>query len=621
MDNQNFEIKEINTQETVKQPKIDKNQPPKKRWRILTSLINRRNLPKTLVIIVLVAVALILLSIWWGRSSFNKDKVEISAEAINAVSSGEEVILKINYKNSNRVDLKDAYLILEYPSGTFSVGGDEVYQDRKSLGVISKKFEGTEEFKVRFVGEMGDNKNINIKLNYQPQNISSRFENSSSFSVEINSVLVSINIEGPEKSMGGQEANYLIEYENKTKDDIYDLRLELIYDKDFKFKNAQPAPMDKIDNIWLVDALKSGEKRSINLIGNLEGQEGEVKILEVTVGKISDSEFIRYSQVEYQTLIAPSPLVLSLSLANEASEINENCIIDPGQNLRYKIDFKNNTDVVLRELILKAKLEDSVFDLKRIQLNNIGFFDSRENTITWSGGDIPTLKLLEPNQSGSVDFSLSLKRPIPMSSYNDKNFEATVIGEINTLTVPAKFSVPELRISDELSCKISSEISLKTRGYYYEPSLGIVNTGPVPPKVDQLTNYTIHWQIVNASNDVEKVKVISTLPQGINWTNYYINKVSNSQVYYNERTKEVSWEIEKLPAGVGSVLPIYEIIFQINLRPSINQVGQTPVLINTSLMTGKDSFTGVVLDGSSGSVDTSLPDDPKFNFGGGAVRE
>jgi hypothetical protein len=621
MDDKEFKIKEVNigaTPEKASSPQSGGRQevkPPKAKMRGLISLFSRKNLPKTLIVLFCIAAVTAMLSFVAGKSSFNLDNVKINIRVPSSVSSGEEVVVKIDYINDNRVGLKDAYLTIDYPSGTFSVDGKELSQERKGLESIAKKSQGTEEFRVRFVGEKGDSKTITVKLNFMPQNISSRFEQSTTSRVEINSVLVSINIDGPEKFIAGQEANYLIEYENKTEENIYNLNLELAYDKDFKFKNAEPTPQKDTNNLWKIDVLRAGEKRSINLIGNLNGKEGESKSLKVIIGRIENDQLIQYSQSEYLTLISPSPIILNPVLEGE----EEDCRLDPGQTLKYRIDFKNNTDVPLIELILKVHFEDSVFDSRNIQLGEIGFFDSRENTVTWSGADVPALKLLEPNQSGSVSFSIKIKKPVPMSNYNDKNLKAEISAEIGTKTVPNKFAVSELNIANGLSCKINSEVDLKTRVYYYEPGTGIINSGLMPPRVDALTNFTVHWQISNGSNDLENILIKSTLPQGVEWSDVYINKVPNSQVSYNERTKDIVWEIEKVPAGLGRLLSAYELVFQIAIRPSTNQIGTSPILINETSLEAKDSFTGIFLKDYTNPVNTNLPDDPRSP--GGAVRQ
>jgi hypothetical protein len=609
-----FQIKEIEPKMPLGQVK-----PPKERGPSLPRKYKLFKILKVLIVIVIIAaIGIAVGAVFWGRYSFSRAKVQIDIETPEDIASGEEVVLTIVYKNNNPVNLNDAYLIIDYPSGTFSSGGKEIYQEQRNLETISRKSQGKEEFKVRFIGQEGTAKNLAVKLNYQPQNITSRFENSFSSRIEINSVLIGINIEGPEKSVAGHEANYFIKYENKTDDDISNLKMELVYSDDFEFKNADPSPEPvEENNVWQINLLRPGESQMINLMGILKGEEGEDKVLTSTIGKIENDIFLQYSQIEYITKIAPSPVEVSLKI----KKMEEECHINPGQELNYEIEFKNNTDVALGELILKLYFQDNIFDFQTLTLGNVGFFDSRKNVIIWSGAEIPALVLLEPGQIDKVNFSIKIKESLPIFTYNDKNFQASVLAEIETLTVPAKFSVPKLSFEQELTCKINTELSLKAKVYYYEPGPGILNTGPIPPRVDYLTTYTVHWQITNTSNDLENVRVTTTLPQGITWSDYYINKVAGSQLYYNERTKEVVWEIDKVPATAGVVLSIYELVFQIGLRPSINQVGERPILINESLVEGKDKFTGIILEDSSPIVNTSLPDDPKTSVYEGRVRE
>lgn len=612
--NNDFQYKPINTQY---QPIQTKQQQAEKGGGLM-NLFNKKNLPKTSAILIIVGILIITGAIIWGRSSFSKSRIDLSIIAPDNISSGEETILTVEYKNNNRVSLNDVHLIINYPKGSFSLEGKEVFQDDRNLGTIGRKAEGKEDFKIRFLGEKGDIKNITAKLNYRPQNINSRFENSVSLKAEIDTILIGIHIEGSEKAVAGQQANYAIEYENRTEEIVNNLKIKLEYPYDFQFKSSEPAPKSEDeDDIWEIDFLRPGEKKTINLVGILSGQEMENKVIKAFIGRTEDDNFIQYSQSEFITQISLAPIVLVSSIDG----IEGDCKVNPGQQLKYRIKFKNNTDVALRELILKVYLKDSVFDVREIKLDNKGFFDSRENVIIWSGADIPQLNLLEPSQSGEVGFEIGIKESLPISSFNDKNFKANVISEIQTLTVPAKFAGTELKFEKELSCKINSQLGLQSKVYYYEPSQVIYNTGSIPPKVNAMTTYTVHWQITNTSNDLDSVRVRAVLPQGISWTNYQINKLNKGQVSYNERTKEVIWDIGRISAGAGITMPMYELIFQIGLTPSINQVGQTPILINESSIEGKDLFTDLILTKSTSPIDAALPDDPRVGYNEGRVVE
>lgn len=610
---ENLQFKQTNTQiNPAFQPEI------KPKENVFKKFFSKRNLPKTSVIIIVVGLLIIIGAVLWGRGSFVNSKVELKIQTSENISSGEETTVTINYANNNRVDLNSAHLIVSYPQGTFSLDGKEIFQDSKTLGVIAKKTQSEEVFKVRFLGEKGNTKNITAKLEYTPANINSRFEANTSSKIEINTVSIGIHVEGSEKAVAGQEVSYAIEYENKTEVTVNNLVIKLEYPDDFSFKISDPAPKSKDEtNIWEVGSLRSGEKKTINLSGSLNGQEMENKVLRGTIGQMQDGNFVQYSLSEFVTQISPAPIVLSASIESAESD----CKVNAGQELRYTIGFKNNTDIALKELILKVYLQDNVFDTTSVDLNNKGFFDSKTNTITWSGADIPGLGLLDTNQSGEVKFSINIKNDLPIHSFNDKNFKASITSEIQTLTVPAKFAGTELKFEKELSCKINSQLHLSTKGYYYEPSQGIYNTGPIPPKVDELTTYTIHWQIANVSNDLENVIVKSVLPQGINYMNYQINKLNKGQFSYNDRTKEIIWNIGRVPAGTGMTMPLYELIFQIGITPSINQVGNSPILINESQIEGKDTFTGVNLSVTSPAVNTSVPDDLKMDNYGKRVVE
>ncbi len=604
---QNFEVKEIEKEKSFSFSE----EPQKGKMQGLINLFSKKNLPRTLIVVFCAAIVIAGISFFAGRSSFSLENIKITARVLGPVASGEEVVLRVDYFNENRVSLKNAYLILDYPSGTFSSDGKELVHDRRDLGEISKKSQGTEEFKLRFVGEKGDSKSVTVRMEFMPQNINSYFEQSTVYRMEINSVLISLNIDGPEKSISGQEVSYLIEYENKTDKDLYDLQLEVEYDKDFKFKTAIPGPSEEKNNLWKIDVLRKGEKRGVNIVGVLKGKEGESKMLKAAMGRVENEQLIQYSKFEYLTLISSAPILVNVSIQN----VPEDCKVYPGQVLNYRIDFKNNTEVPLIELILKAKLEDSVFDLRGIKLGNVGFFDSREKTITWSGGDISALKLLEPNQSGSVEFLVPIKKPVPMAYYDDKNLRANVSAEIETKIIPKQFALSELRISNDLSCKIISEADLVTKVFYYESSGSLSNYGPIPPRVDAKTTFTVHWLIFSGSNDLEGARVYSVLPQGVNWENVYVNSVRDSEVFYNERTKEIVWEIKKIPAGTGRLFSPYELIFQISIIPSINQIETTPVLINEAILEAKDIFTEIILKDRTPEVTTSLPDDKGVSNG------
>jgi len=608
MDNkEDFNLREIKNRESVdfgikkseKKPKSSK-----KYFRIILVVG---------IIIILIIAALIFIRNWF---SFSKGKIELKINAPTEIASGEEIEIAINCQNNNRVTIKDAKLIIDYPQGAYSIEGNELNQKTVEMGDILSKEEKLENFKIRLVGEKGSIKFLSIRLNYQPENINSRFENSASFKININSVLIGLYLTVPQKAVSSEEVSYILDYINNSDEDFSNLKIELDYPSGFSFKSAEPEPVSTIalsdqeevaekNNIWQLDELKKNERGTIRVLGILEGIEGENKSLEASLGKTENSNFLKYSQTGSVTQISAAPLQLSLFLDNEQEGKN----VNSDEKLNHKIEFKNNTDIALSQLILRAYLKGEMFDFKSLKLKEKGFFDSLNNVITWSAAGVPSLALLPPGETGQVEFSLSLEKNFPIISFDDKNFQVSARVELETLNVPPQFNLEKLKIEKVLKSKVNSEIVFQTKAYYNETSSDISNFGPVPPKVNQVTTYTIHWQITNSSNDLENIKVMAVLPQGIEWRNVHSLLKKDDQLQYNERTKQIVWEIAKMPAATGFLIPAYGLVFQIALRPSITQIGTTPILINESKLEAKDIFTNETLEFFDSAITTDLPDD------------
>jgi len=616
---ENFNLREIKNREPIdfEIEKSEKKPKSSKKYFRIALVVG--------IIIILIITALVFIRNWF---SFSKEKIELEINAPAEVASGEEIEITINCQNNNRVSIKDAKLIIDYPQGAYSIEGDELNQEVVEMGDILSKEEKFKNFKIRLASEKGSIKFLSVRLNYQPENINSRFENSASFKISINSVLVGLYLTVPQKAVSGEEISYILDYINSSDEDFSNLKIELDYPSGFSFKSAEPEPISAIalsdqgevaekNNVWQLDELKKNERGTIRVSGILEGLEGENKSLGASLGKTENSNFLKYSQTSAATQISAAPLQLSLFLDGEQESRN----VNSNEKLNYKVEFKNNTDIALSQLILKVYLKGEMFNFKSLALKEKGFFDSLNNVITWSAAGVPSLALLPPGETGQVEFSLSLEKNFPIISFDDKNFQVSAQAELETLNVPPQFNLEKLKIEKVLKSKVNSEIVFQTKAYYNETSSSISNFGPVPPRVNQVTTYTIHWQITNGSNDLENIKVMAALPQGIEWRNAHSSLKKDDQLQYNERTKQIIWEIAKMPAATGFLIPAYELVFQIALRPSITQIGTTPILINESKLEARDTFTNETLESFDSAITSDLPDDLTIGTNEGRVIE
>ncbi|KKQ33879.1 MAG: hypothetical protein US50_C0069G0003 [Candidatus Nomurabacteria bacterium GW2011_GWB1_37_5] len=119
------------------------------------------------------------------------------------------------------------------------------------------------------------------------------------------------------------------------------------------------------------------------------------------------------------------------------------------------------------------------------------------------------------------------------------------------------------------------------------------------------------WGLSNTTNDVARAEVRAKLPPfSVKW----LGKISptSENVSYNDASKEVVWRVGNIPRGTGLNGNPREVSFQIELTPSIAQIGSVPPLLEESVLTGEDTFANVTLKSTRSKIDTRISSDPAY---------
>ena len=159
-----------------------------------------------------------------------------------------------------------------------------------------------------------------------------------------------------------------------------------------------------------------------------------------------------------------------------------------------------------------------------------------------------------------------------------------------------------------MDIKLNSKLFLNVKGSYYDTFTD--NSGPLPPKVGEKTTYVINWSLINVSNKIVDGKVQSTLPPGVKFTDK--KNPENSNLTFNERTNSIVWDVGNLDAGTGILTSPEELSFQVELIPAPNQVGDYANILEQSIITGKDLFSGKDLSFTVKEKNTFLAEDKKI---------
>jgi hypothetical protein len=257
----------------------------------------------------------------------------------------------------------------------------------------------------------------------------------------------------------------------------------------------------------------------------------------------------------------------------------------------------------ISDLEIEAKVGGNSLDRFTVSASS-GFYRSIDNTILWDKTTKPNFVVVEPSGGGIVSFTLA---SYPLSTL----LSSGRIGNELTVDVSVKakrFSdanVPEeITSSVSKTIRINSNITLNGKSLYFTGPFS--NQGPIPPRADQNTTYTIVWTATNTLNDVSDAVVRAVLPGYVTW----VGNISptNESVTYNSSTREVDWNVGSIKAGAGlSGLP-REVAFQVSIIPSLSQRGTSPIIVGPAAITGTDRFTGATLNDSATALSTSIAD-------------
>jgi hypothetical protein len=210
-----------------------------------------------------------------------------------------------------------------------------------------------------------------------------------------------------------------------------------------------------------------------------------------------------------------------------------------------------------------------------------------------------------PGQEGEVHFTVPVKASIPVQSSNDKSFSFNAIARMDSPDIPTSEGSNKIIAGNEVSVKLNSKLLLSETGFYNDPE--IANTGPLPLQVGQETTFTMRVKTGSVSNDVTNAAVVVTLAPGVKWKNNFLPKDSN--VSFNDRTSELTWNIGTMPAGMGVITGQKELIFQIGIIPSQVQAGSYPLLFKKTVFAADDSFTKQKISAELGEKTSDLTED------------
>lgn len=503
--------------------------------------------------------------------------------------SGEIKEFHFVLNNNSKVSLQEVEVKINLPDGVIAVDNPDQKTILYSLGEVTPRDSEDKIINLLITGEPKTVKSIEAVLRYRPKTLSSVFEKK-----EIKTVLISGSSFGLElvtlnQVFSEQVFPLEINWENLSSYTFDNVEIRAEWPSGFVFQESNPEILSEGSeyNKWVLGELSPASHGKIIVKGFTTGQPGETKRIVLRLGMVKDNVFLPLAKTEGYTTLIRNPLLIS-SLVN--GEIIHNA--DLGETLNFVINYQNNYSTTLRNLVVKVVFSGDVFDFSTLQAPN-GVFSSRLKTLTWEGTKVPQLYALNPSERGSLLFSIKLKEDWPMRSQAQKNIVLEAHISIESSNIPEQLEVSELpRAATLNTIKLNADSEVIVGSYFRDASSKIANTGKLPLKANEPTDFTIHWKIINNFNSLKDVTIRATLPLWVEFTGQIAGNYGQNPPHYDSATREVSWKISSVPAGSGVLSKALEAIFQIKVTPSSSQINQEIDLLGNTFFTATDAFTG-----------------------------
>ncbi len=548
---------------------------------------------KFFLILILILAALVgIAGVWyWQRNIYSKEVLKLEILSQEFVQAGEEIEYLVKLKNNGKVRLENPELIFQAPEHSVLEG----FTDLRVTKKIEDIYPGEERnysFRARLFGQENESLTARVWLSYQPKNLRARYESKTTFTSKIKFVPLTFEFDLPSKIEKGEEIEFSLNYFSNIDYILSNLRVRVDYPSGFEFQNSYPQALEKKE--WVLPTLTRASGGRIEIKGKINGEELEEKIFRAQLGILKNGDFWLLKETTMAVKLVEPSLYISTLINN-----SQNYVASEGDLLHYEIFFKNIGKTPIQEKFLFVKLEGDFFDINTLRSEK-GKVGKGDDTILWDWKDIPSLRFLDVMEEGKIEFWVSLKEGINVSSQNPK----------------LKVEVNLAGIKKVIETKINSRPSLAQKVYREQEIFQ--NSGSLPPRVGEKVEYVVLWQVSNSWNDLKNAKVKAILPENVQPTGKIFPE--EAKFTFDSKSREVIWNIGEVKSFQGFDGTPLTIAFQIEFTPDSSQIGKTPDLIGEAEFLAEDSWTLEILQKKASPVSTILPDDETVSNEEGIVQ-
>lgn len=543
---------------------------------------------------------------------FTGDGVQLSIISEDSLTAGAETEIVLHYRNKEATPLASSILSADLPDEFVLLSADPMPNDDGEwpIGSVAPNGDGEVRLKGWVRSTIDEALTFQAELNYKPADFSSVFERLASHTVLVEDSVLKLEGSGPEKMTPGDEIELVYTYENLSEQDLENIEFSIVPLEGFLFASAEPAPADEEELVWPIALLEAGGTGTVTIKGTFSSEARGPKSLLGQIGFPHEDRLVSVAEAGAETEVLKSALAVNL-IVNGSSESTTASF---GEILNFSLNYRNEGDVNLRDVELSAELPSepgNIFDWVSLKDDLDG--KRTGSTITWTKKQIEDLGTLEPEEEGTIDFSVQLiKKPledVESTHYAIDSKVAAVIGRVGTISGKREVA------STPLTITLNSDTVYKAFARYFTEEGIPLGSGPLPPKVGEKTIYRVFWVIENSLHELTNVSMETILPQGVKWAGTE-RLVDAGDLSFDSSGRKATWRLNRMPTSVDRLT----VTFDVELTPEFEDVGRIVDLTGDNRFEALDKETDSVILITEPPADTSLPADDEA-AGKGVVQE
>jgi hypothetical protein len=541
------------------------------------------------------AVGISILLFSTGTNAVSADNVEVVVSGPTTITGGDTVPLSIAITNKNPATISDVTLEVDFPEGTRSAKDVTLAYPRSTEALGELASGGSIERSVSAVlfGGEGAEPKIQIAVSFKTERSNAVLVKRVSYPIAISTAPLSLSVTTVSETVSGKPFTIRVTARSNATQAIEGVVLRAQYPAGFQLQNSSLSP---VGTSFIVGRLQPGASKELTLTGILTAENNEERVFHFTIGtaKSANDPTLAVAYMTQQTgLTISAPFLATSFMVNGSSAVTP--AVAPGSLVSVRVTWANALAIPLGNASVEVTLSGAALDPASVDVQR-GFYRSADKTVIFSGDTDSSLASLSPGATGFAIFTFRTFANAP------RNSAVTLAVSINGERV-GQSGVPErVTTTSEKVIRLTSSVAFSAAALYASGPLS--NTGPVPPRVDTPTTYTVRWNVVNSGNDLADASVSAVLPAYVDFTGVF---QPTGDFTYDGASRTVRWRAGDVSGGTtrtGS--------FQVRVTPSITQRGSTPTLTSQPELSAFDRYAQVQLTARGEVVTTATPEDPGY---------